>query len=345
MTVSVRGSVLPDADDVRILRALQVAPRIAVARMAAALDLSEPAVARRLRRMERDGVMRVIGVVDTGALGRSRWMMRLRCRPGSAAGIADALAERPDVRWIALTAAGSEITCGLVSRSHEQREELLGERLPKTGSVLAMQASMMLHRFVGGRAHYWAALRGVLTDAEEAALGSEGSPFAEPTIAAADPIVLSSADETLLAALSVDGRRSLVDLAAATGTTPGRVARRLADLQDRRILDFDVEVAADALGFRARAALWLRVHPGRLRAVGTALADMPEVAFATAVSGPQNLHAVVHCQDLDELFEVTSDRIGALPGVLDAEVSPVLAQIKQAGTRVVDGLLQRPASA
>ncbi|MGX1756348.1 Lrp/AsnC family transcriptional regulator [Streptomyces lydicus] len=104
----------------------------------------------------------------------------------------------------------------------------------------------------------------------------------------------------------------------------------------------DVEIAPTALGYRARAILWLRAHPGKLKAVGRAMAQMPEVGFAAAVSGPYNLHAVVQCRDLDELFEFTTDRITTLPGVEGMEISPVYRQIKQAGTRVDGDRLTDP---
>ncbi|MHB6908739.1 Lrp/AsnC family transcriptional regulator [Streptomyces sp. DB-54] len=235
----IADSVTLEPDDVRILRALQIDPRVGFATVATVLGLSEPTVARRYRRMRRAGAIRVVGVVDPGALGQSRWMVRLRCRPGSATAIAEALAQRDDVGWVALGAAGSEVTCAVRSRSQEQRDDLLGRRLPRTAAVLDLQASVLLRQFIGGRGHY-----------------------------------------------------------------------------------------------RARANLWLRVRPAEIKTVGRAMAQMPEVGFAAAVSGPYNLHAVVHCHDLDRLFEFTTDRVGTLPGVEGLETSPVLRQVKQAGTRV-----------
>ena len=74
------------------------------------------------------------------------------------------------------------------------------------------------------------------------------------------------------------------------------------------------------------------MHPSAVKTAGRALAQLPEIAFAAAVSGPHNLHAVAHCRDLDELFELTSDRVGALPGLQSMEVSPLLRHVKQAGT-------------
>ncbi|TVT54081.1 Lrp/AsnC family transcriptional regulator [Amycolatopsis rhizosphaerae] len=340
-------SAAVEAEDVRLLRALQVAPRASFASIAAALGLTEGAVSRRYRRLRAEGVLRVAGIVDTGALGQSRWLVRLRCRPGSVAAIADALARRDDVIWVALGAAGSEITCWVRSRSREQRDDLLGRRLPRTAAVIDVNASAMLRQFIGGRGHYWAALRGALTPQQESMLGSSGAPFTESPVVVRDPVQLAPEDERMLDVLAADGRASLVELAAAADLTPGRASRRLQALLLRRVVHIDVEIAAAALGFHARANLWLRVHPSAVKSVGRALAEEPEIAFAAAVSGPYNIHAVAHCRDLDELFEFTSDRIGSLSGLQSMEVSPLAQQIKQAGTlvsgdRLVDPGIARP---
>ncbi|MFB7645778.1 Lrp/AsnC family transcriptional regulator [Streptomyces sp. NPDC056084] len=340
--VSMPGSIAIQPDDVRIIRALQVAPRASFASMAAALGRTEGAVRRRYRRLHADGVIRVAGIVNPGALGQSRWLVRLRCRPGSAAAIAGALAKRDDVNWVALGAAGSEVTCATQSRDQAQREELLGQRLPRTAAVLDINAFAMLRQFVGGRGHYWAALHGTLTPQEEAMLGSDGPPFTESPAVTDDPVHLTTEDEAMLDMLAVDGRASLVDLAKAADSTPGRVSRRLHVLLLQRVVHIDIEIAPAALGYHARANLWLRVHPSQVKKVGRSLAREPEIAFAAAISGPYNIHAVAHCRDLDELFEFTSDRIGGLPGLQSMEVSPVLRHVKQAGTLLSGDRLAGP---
>ncbi len=335
----VRESVAVSPDDVRLIRALQIAPRASFATIANALGHSEAAVRRRYRRLCADGVVRIAGVANPGASGQSRWLVRVRCRPGSAAAIAGALAKRADVSWVALAAAGSEITCAVRSRSAEQRENLLGQRLPRTAAVLDVNASVMLRQFVGGRAHYWAALRGTLTPEEESALGGAESPFPESPVVAADPVRLTEADEGMLNLLAADGRASQVDLAAAADLTPGRAGRRLQTLLRHRVVHVDVEIAPAALGYHARANLWLRVHPSAIKSVGRTLAEEPGIAFAAAISGPYNLNAVAHCRDLDELFEFSTERIGALSGVQSMELSPLHQQVKQAGTLVYEDRL------
>jgi len=330
-----------DPEDLRIIRALQIDPRIPFAAVASVVGLSEPTVSRRYGRMQRMGAVRVTGVVDPGALGQSQWMVRLRCRPGGAAAIAEALAHRDDVSWITLSAAGAEITCAVRSRSQEQRDDLLGDKLPRAAAVLDLEASVMLRQFLGGRGHYWAALAGVLTTEQETRLGAAGSPFAESVVVAGRAQQLDGDDERLLSALAADGRASLADLASGADLTPSRVSRRLRKLIADRVVHIDVELAPTALGYHSRANLWLRVHPSETKSVGRALARMPEVGFAAAVAGRNNLHAVIHCRDLDELFEFTSDRLGALPGVESADVSLIHRQVKQASTLVAGNRLEK----
>jgi len=327
-------------EDLRIIRALQIDPRVPFATVASVVGLSEPTVSRRYGRMRRMGAVRVAGVVDPGALGQSQWMVRLRSRPGSAAAIAEALAHRDDVSWVALSAAGTEITCAVRSRSQEERDDLLGHKLPRAAAVLDLEASVMLRQFLGGRGHYWAALAGVLTPAQETQLGSTGSPFAESAVVVDRAPHLEGHDEKLLSALAADGRASLADLAYGADLTPSRVSRRLQKLISDHVVHIDVELAPAALGYHSRANLWLRVHPSETKSVGRALARMPEVGFAAAITGRNNLHAVIHCRDLDELFEFTSDRVGALPGVESADVSPIHRQVKQASTLVAGNRLE-----
>jgi hypothetical protein len=61
-----------------------------------------------------------------------------------------------------------------------------------------------------------------------------------------------------------------------------------------RLIHIHVEIAPAALRYQARSNLWLRVHPAELTSVGSALARMPEVGFAAALSGRHSLHATVH---------------------------------------------------
>jgi DNA-binding Lrp family transcriptional regulator len=329
-SVEVRNSAALDDLDRKLIRALQLGPRAGFSHIAEQLDVSEQTIARRYRRLRRDGVLRVTGAVNPKALGQSDWLLRVRCRPDGANQLGAALARRDDVAWVSVSAGGSEIVCALHARSQAERDDLLVQRLPHTSAVLGIAASVILHRFVGAHPADWAGVRDALSPKQVRQL------TARPVGTSGAPTRLEPADHVLLDLLARDGRTSYVVLARAAGMSEGQVVRRVDAMQASGVLYFDVDLAGVALGYSTSAYLWLTVTPASLESVGLALAAHDEVPFAAAVSGPANLVASVVCQSLDHLYSYVTTKIAAIDGVQTLEISPVLRRIKQAGA-LMDG--------
>jgi DNA-binding Lrp family transcriptional regulator len=322
-----RGTVVTDPDDLRVVRALQLAPRASFARISAVLGIPERVVARRYRALRRDGLLRIFCVINPATTGQHKWLVRVHCRPDSAEALATAIARRDDVRWMSLSAAGSEIIFGMRSLSAEQRETLLTRKLPRTAHVLRIDAAVLLHGFLGDSPADWGGLAGVLTAGETDELAAARGTAAGP----AEPMRLEPADHEIIGVLTRDGRASYAELAAAAGMSEGRVTRRLAALLRTQTIFMDMDLSLPAFGYPVGAQVCLRVTPARLHETGELLATIPEVSFVAAMTGPHNLMATVVCRDLAELYAFTSRRIGALDGVQTCEVSPVLRIVKQAG--------------
>jgi DNA-binding Lrp family transcriptional regulator len=136
----------------------------------------------------------------------------------------------------------------------------------------------------------------------------------------------------MLDVLTANGRASYSDIARAAGVDETRATRRLRALVSAGAVYFDVDVSVAALGFGTAATLWLTVPPAQLDAAGRALAAEPEVAFAAAISGPQNLTASIVCVDVDSLYRFVTEGVGSVAGVRGLEISPVLRHVKQAGS-------------
>jgi DNA-binding Lrp family transcriptional regulator len=205
--------------------------------------------------------------------------------------------------------------------------------------VLDIDASIVLHVFLGLSARGWSELGGVLTPAEAAQLAGGEAPGPP-----ASPVRLEPGDSALFDVLAADGRATTARLAAAAGLSEGRAARRLATLIRERTLVIDVDLAHDVLGFTVPAQFHFTVSPARLREVGEALARLPEVGFVAAMSGRSNLMASAACRDLSHLYEFTTGRAGALEGIVSMEVVPFGRVVKQAGGMVIDGRLADPAA-
>ncbi|WP_232535117.1 Lrp/AsnC family transcriptional regulator [Nocardia terpenica] len=127
----------------------------------------------------------------------------------------------------------------------------------------------------------------------------------------------------------------------ATGTSIGRVTRRIAALQDGGILYFDLDIAPAATDYGCAAFLWLRVAPPHWQSVGQALADHEETSYVAAISGSFNIMACLDTAAAD-LFPYVNTRIAALEGIHGFELVPVLQRVKQAGARTVNGRLAPP---
>jgi DNA-binding Lrp family transcriptional regulator len=323
-----------ELDDLRLARALQLAPRASFARLADALGIHERTAARRYRRLRREGILRVFGMVNPMAVGQQFWQVRVRCRPDSSASLAAALAARDDIAWVGVTAAGSEVSFSVRSLSADRRDLLLTRTLPRAAHVLDIDASVVLHVFLGLSSRGWSELGGLLTAAEAARLAGPGAPGP-----AGAPVQLEPHDAALFDVLAADGRATTARLAAAAGISEGRAARRLATLIRERTLVIDVDLAHGVLGFPVGAQIHLTVSPARLREVGEALARLPEVGFVAAMSGRANLLASAACRDLAQLYEFTTGRAGPLEGIVSMEVVPFARVVKQAGGMVVDGRL------
>jgi DNA-binding Lrp family transcriptional regulator len=316
-----------DALDRRLIHALQLDGRAPFSRIAAVLGVSDQTVARRYTRHRTTGAVKVLGLTDPSALGETEWLVRVQCAPDAALPVAEALARRPDTAWVGLMSGGTEITAVCRASGSEHTDALLLQKLPRTPSVVGVTAHCRLHMFFGGPQGL-VNKSGALSDEEAARLRP---PPPDPATA---PVTLTDGDRRLLDTLARDGRTPLAELATVTGWSPTTVRRRLAELRTDGVLYYDVNYDLRLFGHGVMVALWLSVAPAELAATGEALAAHPEVAFACATTGPNNLFASVVCEDVRALYTYLTTKIAALPGVRAMETAPRIRHIKGAGPLV-----------
>jgi DNA-binding Lrp family transcriptional regulator len=327
-----------DPLDGQILHALQISPRVSFRRIAAALDVTEQAVARRYHRLRRDGVVRVVGLTAPANEGDAYWVCRMHARPDRIPQLADALVRRPDVSHANVLLGWTELVCTIRAPLGENREDVLLQRLPRTTSVTALNIDLVLHRFGQPATAHWTGyghklsaqqVDRILTDpSERASVRQPAQPSAE--------------DRPMLGALAEDGRAPHSQLAERTGCSVARVRRRLAALEASGALVYDVDLLPERLGYHLSAMLWLTVAPQHTHRVGEQVAAHDEIAFAAAISGTKNLVAVAICRDADGLYRYLTDRLGAVEGILTYEVSIRTQRLKQHGSVIAHGRLINP---
>jgi DNA-binding Lrp family transcriptional regulator len=311
-----------DALDLKLMQALQLDGRAPFSRIGEVLGVSDQTVARRFRRLRTAAGVRVIGLVDESRLGRTSWIVRMRCTPDVAEQLANALARRPDTSFIDLVSGGTEVLCAMKPRSRKARDELLFDRLQRTPRVVSVSAHCLLHIYYGGSLGWISKIQALAADEVEALR----PPPVEPP---GTPVSLDPDDEALVAVLGRDGRATYSELQAATGQSESAVKRRVDRLRSSGVLYFDVQHDNELLGHGVGAMLWLTVAPSALAGIGRALAEHREIRFAAAVTGQANLVAAVLCHSTGDLYTYLSEKIGALDGVQSVETTLTLRQVKQ----------------
>ncbi|SEP20247.1 Lrp/AsnC family transcriptional regulator [Amycolatopsis saalfeldensis] len=313
-----------DELDRQLVRALQIDGRAPFSTIAEALGVSDRTIARRYAKLRSAGALRVLGGVAPAALGAVQWFLRVRCAPGAAVPVAEALARRPDTSWVSLTSGGTEITCTVDTESEADSEALLLAKLPRTQRVEGVTAHSVLHAFYGGPDSLIAKRGSLSREAVELLRPHPELPHRP------GPVRLDDGDRQLLAALAADGRAGFEQLAAATGWSPTTVRRRMRELRESGALYLDLDVDGRLFSLGTRTMLWLSVPPAHLEETGKALAGHPEIAFAAATTGPTNLYASVVCADQRELYRYLTTAVAALPAVTHIETAPVIRTVKRA---------------
>ena len=328
-----------DDVDRQILHILTLQPRASFRAIAEVTGISDQTAARRYRRLSENAGLRVLGVLDGAQLGRVEWFLRLQTTPGGADSIAEALARRPDTKWVRLASGGTEIICVVEAHDPEQRDALFLRGLPGSRRVVQISAHSILHDFSPGP---WRAHLGTLSEAQLAALSPAPTPtprslplrgVRRPWSGHPSPRTpVGPEDEPLLAELARDGRASHAALAAAIHWHESTVRRRMDELRRAGLLVFEIDLDDRALGSNVAAMFWLSVEPSRLDATGRALAAHPEIPFAAATTGPTNLVASALFRDTRHLYEYLTGELAALPGVSSVQTTPIIRTLKRTGS-------------
>lgn len=325
-----------DPLDAQILHALQLSPRISFRGIAAVLEVSEQTVARRYHKLRRDGVVRVVGLVNPGIYGDAQWVARIHAKPERIPHLANALIRRPDVAHANISSGWTELVCTIRGPLGAEREDVLLQQLSRTASVLDITVDLVLHTFGQPATSQWTGYGQKLSaEAVQEVLAQRSSSrgrFVPPTVD----------DGPMLNALAEDGRASHAELAQRARWSVAKVGRRIAILEESGALYYDVDLLPDRVGHHVSATLWLTVSPQHLNMVGEQVAAHDQIAFAAAVSGRHNLMAVAICRDAEDLYRYLTDQLGAIKQVSGYDVSIRSRRLKQSGSVIVEGRLSAP---
>ena len=331
---------MPKLDDLdrRIAAVFQIDGRSTWRQAARLAGTSESTVARRAQSMLDAGIMRVNGLADPIRCGFGHpVLLQLSCEVGAAAEVARLLAERVDVRFVALVTGTFDIVAEVIVPSRVALARVLLEELPEIKGITRTTTESVLRNFK--TSYDWS--RDLLGDAG----------LTDITVAPAVDGPAPSLDEVdllLLHALVDDGRRTYAELGAAVGVSEtaelgaavgvseSMARRRVEALVAGGCLRFATFVEPHLLGYDVEVFIWMRVELARLEETASALAERREVRYLSATSGFSDLTCEAILGSQDDLYEFSTGVLGVLPGIREVDVGLELATVKRGYVRMDD---------
>lgn len=311
-----------DALDRRIAVALQLNGRATWRQVARLLDASESTVVRRGRQLLKSGTVRVTGQPDPARAGLGYpVLVQLNCEAGATKRIARSLAARPDVRFLAIVTSTFDIVLELIVPSRSRLARVLVDEFSELDGITQTSTDAVMRTF---KTSY---------DWSRELLGTQAidSSFdRSPRAPAPGPAALDEVDLQLMQLLGDDGRRSYAELAQSVGVSESMVRRRVSTLVDDGTLTFATLIDPRILGFEIETMLLLRVNPGELERIAKTLTARREVRYLSATSGFSDLVGEVILRSPDELYDFTTEVLGALKGVQSTTIVHELVTVKRA---------------
>lgn len=322
------GTTVERLDDLdrRIVAALQADPRAPWAQLGAVVGVSETTVMRRVQRLRDTGSLILLAAPDPLRCGLGQPVhVYFKAVPGKAAQLAHELAGRTDVRYVSLLAGTQDVMCELIAPDRGYLRDLLLSELTEGNTVQTSTTAVVLKQFK--ISDQWS--EALLNSGPDGARPHDKEPEPAPTPAVEKPAGLDELDSRLVAALSVDGRRSYADLAADLGLSETTVARRIAALTAAKRVYFLALVDPVAVGFDLEALIHFRVEPSTLESTAKTLASTSQVRYMAATTGTRDLVCDAVFRDNEDLYSFLTRTVAGVRGVVHADVDVVLESVKR----------------
>jgi DNA-binding Lrp family transcriptional regulator len=250
--------------------------------------------------------------------------VRLRCRPGTANVVAEALAALDATRFVAVVTGSADVAAEFVVAHHRDVAAVLVDGLPRPDDIVETEAMVVVRKF------------SAVEEWDTGLLGPDAVALLRPDRAPSghrewhEPERLSEQEFAIAKVLADDGRASYAQIAAAVGVSDSTAARRVESLIRRGCLRFRTVFDAALIGLDVEFLQWLTVEPGELENVGAQLAKQGSTRYVSATTGRFNLCLYGALPGYGDLYHYMTAVVGALPGVHTADMTLQARTLKRA---------------
>ena len=151
------------------------------------------------------------------------------------------------------------------------------------------------------------------------------SPLPDPSITRH----IDSVDRALIAAVTLDARISLTDLAENINVSRSTAHTRLQRLRDANVITgFTATVDPQALGLGVAALVFIDIEQHDWRTLRAELAAIPGVEYLAMCAGRFDLMLIARAENIPALRDVLLGQIQRIPGVRSTESVVILDEVR-----------------
>jgi Lrp/AsnC family transcriptional regulator for asnA, asnC and gidA len=267
---------------------------------------STKTITSRIARLTDEGAVKVTAIANPRALGyRIIAGVGVETAPGDVEKVGQALAEIPQVNYVALVAGDRDLWLQVRAADMDDLQAFLAETLSSVPGVQRSQLALLItHELKNDVA--------TPTSTRERASGTQAGE-ATPTAAHA---AIDDLDRMIVDQLMDDGRAPATQIARSLETiSPKTVSRRMNRLIQKGIISVRGIANHKALGYSIIADIGIETEPGRAEGVGRAVAAIDQVAYVALVAGDRDLWIQVRAIDMEDLQRFILKKLYMIPGI------------------------------
>ncbi len=312
---------MPDEMDLRLVHALQAAPRATWHELGQSLGVDPATAARRWQALVDAGSARVTAYPDVRlwAQDHCNAFIEVDLQPTARAHAVEVLSRIPQIASISIISSGRDLFLTVLTQDLATLSRVVLERLQQLPGLRGTRTHAITT--VYGEGNHWR------LDALE--------PQRHAHIPAKTRGVWKDHHRAVLRALD-DGRKPAAEIAAHTARSGSTVRRWLTEMIDSGLLSLRCEVAQPVTGWPVAATFWARVPPDELHRTATTLTELPEVRLCAAVTGADNLVMTLWLRSLGDIQRLEAELARHLPALTLTDRAVTLRAAKRMGCLLDD---------
>ncbi|NQD89816.1 Lrp/AsnC family transcriptional regulator [Paenarthrobacter sp. CM16] len=315
-------------EDLRLINALQISPRLSWSDAAQVLGVHATTLAARWDRLRDAGAAWTTSHLTGDPKNMCLAMVDVDCDMDLRPEVTAALAELPEVITVEEAASNRDLTLTVITQDLEQFSTKLLPRLKEIRGLTKYQTALCTRIHISGYA--WRL--NVLTKGEQQALRALAGPETNhPAGPDASATPLPESHLALIPFLARDGRATAAEIARALGRNPATVQRQLGRVLASRMLSFRCEVAQQFSGYPVTIQWFANVPPGRHEAAAIESRAIRNVRFAASTTGRTNFTIIMWLRSLAEVLEMELTVQQRIPGIELVESVVMLNTAKRVG--------------